>query len=272
MSNFTSYPLLRENEPPAAAIERAESRSPFILLADHAGQRIPAQLGDLGLPAGEIDRHIGWDIGSLATAQLLSQYLDATLIHQRYSRLVIDCNRTPGIASSIPELSENTRIPRNIGVTVEEAQARRAEVFQPYHDLIAQTLNQRRDSGQPGVIISMHSFTPSFKNISRPWQIGTLFHRNPEFALQLVSFLQQEDALNVGINEPYAMTDATDFTLPFHAEQRQLPYVGIEIRQDLITDENGQEEWARRLARLLPQVLSTYTCHTSSCRCVGYTQ
>lgn len=102
MSNFTSYPLLRENEPPAAAIERAESCSPFILLADHAGQRIPAQLGDLGLPAGEIDRHIGWDIGSLATAQLLSQYLDATLIHQRYSRLVIDCNRTPGIASSIP--------------------------------------------------------------------------------------------------------------------------------------------------------------------------
>lgn len=94
---------------------------PFYSYADHGGQRIPTQLGDLGLPAGEIDRHIGWDIGSLATAQLLSQYLDATLIHQRYSRLVIDCNRTPGIASSIPEISEHTRIVRNIGVTVEEA-------------------------------------------------------------------------------------------------------------------------------------------------------
>ncbi|AHM74036.1 N-formylglutamate amidohydrolase [Yersinia hibernica] len=258
MSNITLSPLLREGEPPAAVIERPASRSPFILLADHAGQRIPEQLGDLGLPAGEIDRHIGWDIGSLATAQRLSQYLDATLIHQRYSRLVIDCNRTPGIASSIPEISEHTRVPRNIGVTVPEAQARRAEVFQPYHDLITQTLNQRRDSGLPSVIISMHSFTPSFKNISRPWQIGTLFNRNPEFALQLVALLQQEDSLKVGINEPYAMTDATDFTLPFHAEQRQLPYVGIEIRQDLISQQEGQEQWGQRLARLLPQALAAY--------------
>lgn len=257
MSNTLLYPLLRDGEPPAAAIERPASRSPFILLADHAGQRIPAQLGDLGLPAGEIDRHIGWDIGSLATAQLLSQYLDATLIHQRYSRLVIDCNRTPGIASSIPEISEHTRIIRNIGVTIEEAEARGAEVFQPYHDLITQTLNRRRDSGQPSVIISMHSFTPSFKNNDRPWQIGTLFNRNPAFALQLIELLQQDSSLNVGINQPYAMTDATDFTLPFHAERRQLPYVGIEIRQDLITQQAGQEQWAHRLATLLPQVLAT---------------
>ncbi|ATM95898.1 Predicted N-formylglutamate amidohydrolase [Yersinia frederiksenii] len=256
MSNALLYPLLRDGEPLAAAIERPESRSPFILLADHAGQRIPAQLGDLRLPAGEIDRHIGWDIGSLATAQLLSQYLDATLIHQRYSRLVIDCNRTPGIASSIPEISEHTRIVRNIGVTIEEAEARRVEVFQPYHDLITQTLNRRRDSGQPSVIISMHSFTPSFKNSERPWQIGTLFNRNPAFALQLITLLQQDSSLNVGINQPYAMTDATDFTLPFHAERRQLPYVGIEIRQDLITQQAGQEQWALRLAKLLPQVLA----------------
>ncbi|CNH98362.1 MULTISPECIES: N-formylglutamate amidohydrolase [Yersinia] len=256
MSNTISYPLLRDGDPQAAVIENPESCSPFILLADHAGQRIPTQLGDLGLPAGEIDRHIGWDIGSLATAQLLSQYLDATLIHQRYSRLVIDCNRTPGIASSIPEISEHTRIVRNIGVTVEEAQARRIEVFQPYHDLITQTLDRRRDSGQPSVIISMHSFTPSFKNSDRPWQIGTLFNRNPDFALQLVALLQQDSSLHVGINEPYAMTDATDFTLPFHAEQRQLPYVGIEIRQDLITEHDGQKAWARRLAQLLPQVLA----------------
>ncbi|CQH30499.1 N-formylglutamate amidohydrolase [Yersinia frederiksenii] len=255
MSNVTLSPLLRDGEPPSAVIERPQGQSPFLLLADHAGQRIPSQLGDLGLAIGEIDRHIGWDIGSLATARLLSEYLDVTLIHQQYSRLVIDCNRTPGIASSIPEISEHTRIPRNIGVTVAEAEARRIEVFQPYHDLITQTLNQRRDNGQPSVIISMHSFTPSFKNIERPWQIGTLFNRNPAFALQLVAFLQQDSELHVGINEPYAMTDATDFTLPFHAEQRQLPYVGIEIRQDLITHQVGQVQWATRLAQLLPQVL-----------------
>ncbi|PYA93942.1 N-formylglutamate amidohydrolase, partial [Serratia marcescens] len=96
-------------------------------------------------------------------------------------------------------------------------------------------------------------FTPVFKGESRPWQVGLLFNRYPEFAHLLAELLREEGDLQVGINEPYAMTDATDYTLPVHAERRGLPYVGIEIRQDLIADERGQQAWAKRFARLLPQ-------------------
>lgn len=246
-------PLLSADEPPAAAVENQRGKAPFLLLCDHAGKAIPQSLGDLGLPPGEIERHIGWDIGALGVSRHLSRQLDATLIHQRYSRLVIDCNRAPGIASSIPHLSELTPIPGNIGINAEHALAREREVFLPYHHAIDEHLGQRQLRELPTAVIAMHSFTPVFKGQSRPWQVGLLFNRYPEFALLLAELLREEGDLQVGINEPYAMTDATDYTLPVHAERRGLPYVGIEIRQDLVADERGQQAWAKRFARLLPQ-------------------
>ncbi|CAI0896688.1 N-formylglutamate amidohydrolase [Serratia entomophila] len=246
-------PLLFADEPPAAVIETPQGAAPFVLLCDHAGQAIPRRLGDLGLPSGEIDRHIGWDIGALSVSRLLSRHLDATLIHQRYSRLVIDCNRTPGIASSIPHLSELTSIPGNIDIEAEQALAREREIFLPYHRAIDSHLGERQMRARPTAIVAMHSFTPVFKGDARPWPVGLLFNRHPAFAHLLAELLQEEGDLQVGINQPYAMTDATDYTLPVHAERRELPYVGIEIRQDLIADEQGQQAWAKRLARLLPQ-------------------
>lgn len=245
--------LLTLDDPAAVAVETAKGIAPFLLLCDHAGQAIPQRLGDLGLPAGEIDRHIGWDIGALGVSRHLSRQLDTTLIHQRYSRLVIDCNRTPGIASSIPQVSELTPIPGNVGIPAEQSLAREHEIFLPYHRTIADTLDERQRAGLPTAVIAMHSFTPVFKGSTRPWQVGLLFNRHPEFALLLAELLREEGDLDVGINEPYAMTDATDYTLPVHAERRQLPYVGIEIRQDLIADQQGQQNWAKRFARLLPQ-------------------
>lgn len=245
--------LLTVDDPAAVAVETTKGVAPFLLLCDHAGQAIPQRLGDLGLPPGEIDRHIGWDIGALNVSRHLSRQLDTTLIHQRYSRLVIDCNRTPGIASSIPQVSELTPIPGNVGIQAEQTLAREHEIFLPYHRTIADTLDARQRAGLPTAIIAMHSFTPVFKGNARPWQVGLLFNRQPEFALLLAELLREEGDLDVGVNEPYAMTDATDYTLPVHAERRQLPYVGIEIRQDLIADQQGQQDWAKRFARLLPQ-------------------
>ncbi|MEX3002533.1 N-formylglutamate amidohydrolase [Serratia fonticola] len=244
--------LLSADEPAAVSVELPQATSPFLLLCDHAGQAIPKRLGNLGLASGDIDRHIGWDIGALAVSRLLAQQLDATLIHQHYSRLVIDCNRTPGIASSIPPLSEVTPIPGNQGISAAEAGAREQEIFQPYHQAINHTLAARRANNQPCAVIAMHSFTPVFKGDARPWQVGLLFNRHPQFALLLAELLRAEGDLQVGINEPYAMTDATDYTLPVHAERHELPYVGIEIRQDLIGDSAGQAAWAARFARLLP--------------------
>ncbi|WP_431222401.1 N-formylglutamate amidohydrolase [Serratia sp. L9] len=244
--------LLVADEPAAVAVELPQATSPFLLLCDHAGQAIPKRLGSLGLAGGEIDRHIGWDIGALAVSRQLAQQLDATLIHQHYSRLVIDCNRAPGIASSIPLISELTPIPGNQGISAAEAGAREQEIFQPYHQAIGHTLATRQTKGQPSAVIAMHSFTPVFKATARPWQVGLLFNRHPQFALLLAELLREEGDLQVGVNEPYAMTDTTDYTLPVHAERQALPYVGIEIRQDLISDAAGQMAWAARFSRLLP--------------------
>lgn len=244
--------LLSADEPAAVAVELPQATSPLLLLCDHAGRAIPKRLGTLGLAGEEIDRHIGWDIGALGVSRQLAHLLDATLIHQHYSRLVIDCNRTPGIASSIPLISEHTPIPGNQNISAAEAGAREQEIFQPYHQAIDHALTARQAKGQPCAVIAMHSFTPVFKGVERPWQVGLLFNRHPQFALLLAELLREEGDLQVGINEPYAMTDATDYTLPVHAERRALPYVGIEIRQDLICDAAGQAAWAERFVRLLP--------------------
>ncbi|MFC0225937.1 N-formylglutamate amidohydrolase [Serratia aquatilis] len=251
---YHPYPpeLLSADDPGAVTIELPQATSPYLILCDHAGQAIPKRLGDLGLAAGEIDRHIGWDIGALGLSRRLACQIEATLIHQHYSRLVIDCNRTPGSFSSIPLVSELTTIPGNHHLSAAEIGAREQEIFQPYHQAIEQTLLARREHGKPSAVIALHSFTPVFKGEARPWQVGLLFNRHPQFALILAELLREEGDLQVGINEPYAMTDATDYTLPIHAERHGLPYVGIEIRQDLISDSEGQAAWAERFARLLP--------------------
>lgn len=142
-----SSPLLFSDEPAPVMMENQSGISPFLILCDHGGKRIPRQLGDLGLPQHEIDRHIGWDLGVLAVSRHLSRLLNAPLVHQIYSRLVIDCNRQPGIPSSIPEVSEATSIPGNIGLTQQERDQRRDEIFTPYHDAIRAILTERKKHG-----------------------------------------------------------------------------------------------------------------------------
>ncbi|HEI8864956.1 N-formylglutamate amidohydrolase [Serratia sp. AKBS12] len=244
--------ILSADEPPPAAIVNQQGGSPFLLLCDHACNSLPHSLGDLGLPPGEIERHIGWDIGALGVSTHLSEYLDATLVHQRYSRLVIDCNRSPAVESSIPQISELTPVPGNMHLDPMDSLARQQTFFFPYHQAIEQVIDGRLARQQPTIVIAMHSFTPVYKGIPRKWQIGLLYNRQPVFAELLARVLHDEGNLLVGLNEPYIMTDDTDYTLPVHAEQRGLPYVGIEIRQDLIGDVYGQQAWAERLARLLP--------------------
>lgn len=256
-------PLLQSGEPPCFTLENVDGQSPFLILCDHAGQYIPQQLKMLGLPQHEIDRHIGWDIGALAVSQKLSRLLDATLIHQTYSRLVIDCNRRPGIESSIPQISEQTVIPGNQGISEQQRQARCDEIFTPYHDAIRQVIDQRKSRGQPTCIIAMHSFTPVFFGEQRPWHIGVLYNRLPEYALSVLNQLQQRNQWVIGDNEPYRVSDDTDFAVPEHAEKNHFPYVEIEIRQDLISDQSGQMAWAKEFASLLPAALNDYLATTA---------
>jgi predicted N-formylglutamate amidohydrolase len=245
--------LLAADEPTPVTVHNENGRSPFLIVADHAGNAMPRALGRLGIPESECERHIAWDIGIAPVCRLVAESLDAVLIQQNYSRLVIDCNRTPGSETSIPDISELTPVPGNVGLSEAQKAAREREIFRPYHGRIESELDRRRQAGRPAALIAMHSFTPVFKGVARPWHASVLYNRDPRFAHFLMALLKREEGLIVGDNEPYSVTDASDYTIPVHGERRGLHHVAIEIRQDLIADDTRQRTWARVLARLLPQ-------------------
>jgi predicted N-formylglutamate amidohydrolase len=241
--------LLGADDPPPVRVLRADGGSDFFLTADHAGRAVPRALGDLGVPAAEMARHIAWDIGIAGVTERLSALLDATAVLQVYSRLVIDCNRDPSWATAMPEVSELTAIPGNVGLSAADRAARVAAVFAPYHERIAALLDAR--AGRRTVLVAMHSFTPSFKGESRSMHVGMLYNRDARLALILLDLLRREGDLVVGDNAPYAITEDSDYGVPTHGEKRGLAHVEVEIRQDLIASEAGQAAWAERFARLL---------------------
>lgn len=251
-----SETLLHPDEPAPVFVERPAGSSPFLLTCDHAGRAVPRRLGRLGLDEREFDRHIAYDVGIAAVSRLLADALDAVLIGQRYSRLVIDCNRPIVAPSSIPPISEATRIPGNEGLDETARQGRVDAIFRPYHDALATELDRRAAAGQRTVLVAMHSFTPCYLGVTRPWQIGTLYGRDRRLAGALRSVLLQDAGLIVGDNEPYAVSDDTDYAIPVYGEGRRLVHTGIEIRQDLITQSDGQAAWAERLAKAFPDALA----------------
>lgn len=244
--------LLNPGEPPAFTTLGQPNSSPFLLVCDHAGNRIPERLGTLGVSESERQRHIAWDIGAAGVVRGVAERLGAFAILQTYSRLVIDCNRAPGVESSIVTVSENTEVPGNVDLAPEDREQRVAEIFRPYHDAVAAELDRRQSLGIPTVLVAIHSFTPVYRGVGRPWHAGLLYNRDDRLSRPLMALLRAEGDLVVGDNQPYAVSDETDYTIPVHGERRGLPHGEIEIRQDLIGDAAGQEIWAERLARLLP--------------------
>ena len=237
--------LLAEDEAPPFRIENPAGGSPILFTADHAGRVIPRALGDLGLTEPDLSRHIAWDIGIAGVTSRLAKLLDATAIFQTYSRLVIDCNRRPDVPGAFPVVSEATPIPGNQNLTEAEKLARRTAIFDPYHEAIAALKTGR-------IYIAMHSFTPVYLGDARPMQVALLYNRNPRLSRAMAELLRAEGDLAVAENQPYYVSDETDYGVPVHAERAGLDYLEIEIRQDLIADAGGQQEWADRLARLLP--------------------
>ncbi len=248
--------LLAADEADPVMLRHPEGASPFLLTVDHAGKLLPRALGDLGLAEAERARHIGWDIGIAGTSAHLADLLGATMVAQIYSRLAIDCNRRTDVATSIPEVSEATVVPGNLRLTAAERQARIDALFVPYHAEIVRVLEARAARGQATALVAMHSFTPVFKGVSRPWHVGVLVNRDRRLAEAMLALLAAEGDLVVGDNEPYRVTDESDYAIPVYGERRGLPHVEIEIRQDLIAEAAGQRAWAERLARLLPQALA----------------
>src|ERR1700746_1917151 len=146
--------LLAVDEPAPVTVHNENGQSPFLIVADHAGNSMPRALRRLGVSETESKRHIAWDIGSAGLCRLVADALDAPLVQQNYSRLVIDCNRRPGSETSIPEISELTAIPGNIGLSEGQKAARVREIFRPYHARIQAELDRRRAESRPTVLIA----------------------------------------------------------------------------------------------------------------------
>jgi predicted N-formylglutamate amidohydrolase len=250
------HTLLTERDPACFQVTRADARSPLLFTCDHAGNLIPERLGSLGISSAERLRHIAWDIGVAELGRLLSERLDATLITQTYSRLVIDVNRPPGTPESIVALSERTRIPGNEALTQEDIAQREQEVFRPYHERIRHELDLRQQAGRPVLLVSLHSFTPSYKDVARRWHMGVLYGRDARAAKPLLDELRKDAELVVGDNEPYSVSDDTDYTVVVHGERRGIPHVELEFRQDLIGDHAGCEAFAKRMAPLFEQLVA----------------
>jgi len=241
-------PLLRPGDPPPFSVFNEQGKAPLLLLCDHASKAVPQALGDLGIPASELARHIGWDIGGLDAAIELAKALDAPLVSSGYSRLVIDCNRWPGGEGSTPEVSDKTVVPANKGLTKEQVDARAEACFWPYHREVDRLLDAMSEGGRQVCMLVMHSFTPSMNDLDRPWHVGVLWNDDPRLPEPLLAELRRDESLVVGDNEPYSARDPYEYTLTAHAQPRALPHCSLEVRQDLIGTTEEAQAWGRRLA------------------------
>jgi predicted N-formylglutamate amidohydrolase len=251
------YRLLEADEPPPVIEYRCHGHSSFVIAVDHAGRRVPRRLGNLGLPLPELERHTAWDIGAIEVAKKVSAALDAPLLAQEYSRLVIDCNRTPGSETSIPAVAESLEVPGNLGLSEEETIARRTEIFEPYHARLRAVLYERRTAQRPTFLVTQHTMTNILKGASREMHAAVLYDRDRRFAGVVLERLRRNTGLVIAENEPY-LVQLTHYTIPHHAEPYGLPYVELEIRQDLVSNEAGQAEWAYRIAEALQSAEAVY--------------
>ncbi|QFU15570.1 N-formylglutamate amidohydrolase [Microvirga thermotolerans] len=238
-------------EGPVACLENAEGRFPVLLVCEHASNHLPARYGTLGLGPAELESHIAWDPGALGVARRLARSLDAPLIHATVSRLVLDLNRDPSAPDSIAALSETTAVPGNAALPPDERARRVREVYEPFHRAVEEFAAARAAADGIAAVVSIHSFTPVYRGVHRPWQIGLIFDRDARLARSVAEGLSREADLHVGMNEPYSPADRVFHTLDRHAQRRGLAPLMIEIRNDLIRTEDGQASWASRLAPLL---------------------
>lgn len=241
-------PWLGADEPPAVEMVNVDGSSSAVLVCDHASNRVPRRLGNLGLQAEQLADHIGWDPGAAEVARRLSAQLGAPLVLSGYSRLVIDCNRPPSSTESIAEESAGILVPGNRGLSSEEKRIRTEALFRPYHRAIGRLLDSR--IGRPSLLLSIHSFTPTLGGRPRPWHIGISYGRDRRLAALMLRALAHSRDLVVGDNEPYPIEDEIDYTIPVHGEGRGLPSVMIEIRQDGIQTSAAATAWAATLAEV----------------------
>ncbi len=238
------------------AVENADASGQLLLVCEHASRLLPEKMGSLGLSEEALASHIAWDPGALAVSKLLVESLDAALIHQRFSRLIYDCNRPPEADAAMPAVSEIFQIPGNAAISPAERLARTQALYFPFRDELSDFIAARKANGRLPVLVTMHTFTPVYHGKQRDVEIGILHDRDSRFADAMLAAAEKTPRYAVRRNEPYGPADGVTHTLIEHGLKNGLPNVMIEIRNDLVKDEVGQKVIADYLTGLLGESLA----------------
>jgi predicted N-formylglutamate amidohydrolase len=251
-------PLIGRDDPAPFVVLEEHGAAPVLVVCDHASRAMPRALERLGLPELGSWQHIAWDIGAGELARGLAHALDAPAVLAGYSRLVVDCNRSPEDAEAFRSESDGWVIPGNLHLSEYDRRVRLGSFFDPYHECIDAMLHGFRARGVVPLLVAVHSFSPRLgaQGSDRPWHVGVLWDHDAENAQRLLEGLRAERNLVVGDNQPYSGKHPANYTIDHHAKANGLPHVCVEVRQDLIDSPGGVERWVRLLARVLTNVLA----------------
>jgi predicted N-formylglutamate amidohydrolase len=254
--------VLGPDEPEAFCILDVTPSRPALLVCDHASNRIPAGLHQLGVSERALASHLGVDIGAAEATRYLSDALQLPAVMAAYSRLVVDCNRRLDDPTAFSKGTGDNRVPGNLSLAHADREARANAIYWPYHHAIRDRLAALEPLGQAPALIAIHSFTPELHAGPRPWHFGVLWDSDPRMPAPLIKNLRANPDLMVGDNEPYSGKDLHDFTIDHHGEAEGLPHVSIEIRQDLVETAEGVRHWAGLLAEALAPILDDEQLYT----------
>ncbi len=229
--------------------------APILLVCEHAGNAIPQSLIEYAPNGNDMARHIAYDVGAEYVARCLAKKLGVPLVIQRYSRLIIDCNRPRSAPDLAPEMADGSAIKFNHNLDETSLDMRWQSIHQPFHQAVGEVNDQH-----PGAaLVTIHSFTPLLNGVERPWHVGFLARRNFNLANSMLAYFSQTHSdIVTALNQPYQIDDDTDYTIPVHGERHDKPHVLIEIRNDLIKDVSNAQAWAQRLAAGLSRFVTAH--------------
>lgn len=250
--------LLQPGEPAPFRIENANGSAPVLIVCDHASNRVPLALNNVGLSKADLQKHIAWDPGTEHIGQYMSEKLDATAFFATYSRIVVDVNRGERSPECMREVSDHIVVPGNQNLTAAQKRQRLDEIFFPYHRALTAQIKSYRKKGIVPLIVSLHSFTPEMDGFKRPWEIGVLWNKEEALARRVIDNLcAQNPGMTVGENEPYTLKQAnlSKNTIKTHAEDTGLPYIIVEFRQDLVGSKRDALKWGRIFLEAIAPIL-----------------
>lgn len=266
MSSVNEYPptpvanVPDVSDNPSYEIVGGDLAGGIVFVCDHARNTVPEALKSLGLDKRQFERHIAYDIGVADLTRQLAGQLGVPAVLSKFSRLVIDPNRGVLDPTLIMRLSDGAIVPGNARLSDAEIEARRVMLYDPYHHAIEDVLETARRREIFPVVISIHSFTPVWKGVERPWHVGILWDKDPRFAKPLIETLIQQGDIVVGNNQPYRGWLDGD-SMHRHGTRRGLAHALVEVRQDLIGDASGIEEWCDRLVQAIQSAMTSKDLH-----------